>query len=277
MAGEELWRKPAGPRNVSLEGCDLGVGAGVVEGAYARLPRYFPDTGKVQHLESRLLTCMETLQAIDTRPYVDARFGTLKKDELITLVTLVSGLSKDLPVEVSVAHPAERAMFDLGQRMFHFQVGPHDFSWATCHGQEGRRIRMQDLPYIPAKEGAAAGWTSWPAYRVSAGQMWSMQWRIDDCFRQQYFPEPVYASDMTVALSMFMAATANGATMASNAWCRTRRRHSALTPPSPTAPPAPSARKRSRPPISPASNGQPMESSSATGAPASASPRVAAA
>jgi sulfur-oxidizing protein SoxA len=50
MAGEELWRKPAGPRNVSLEGCDLGVGAGVVEGAYARLPRYFPDTGKVQHL-----------------------------------------------------------------------------------------------------------------------------------------------------------------------------------------------------------------------------------
>jgi sulfur-oxidizing protein SoxA len=44
--------------------------------------------------------------------------------------------------------------------------------------------------------------------------MWSMQWRINDCFRQQRFPEPVYASDMTVALSMFMAATANGATMA---------------------------------------------------------------
>ena len=214
MAGEELWRKPAGPRNVSLEGCDLGVGAGVVEGAYARLPRYFPDTGKVQDLESRLLTCMETLQGIDTRSHVDARFGTPKKDELVALATFVSGLSKDLPVEVSVSHPKERAMFDLGQRMFHFQAGPHDFSCATCHGQEGRRIRMQDLPYIPAKEGAAAGWTSWPAYRVSAGQMWSMQWRINDCFRQQRFPEPVYASDMTVALSMFMAATANGATMA---------------------------------------------------------------
>jgi sulfur-oxidizing protein SoxA len=214
MAGEELWRKPAGPRNVSLEGCDLGLGAGVVEGAYARLPRYFPDTGKVQDLESRLLTCMETLQGIDVRPYVEARFGTPKKDELVALATFVSGLSKDVPVEVSVAHPKERAMFDLGQRMFHFQAGPHDFSCATCHGQEGRRIRMQDLPYIPAKEGAAAGWTSWPAYRVSAGQMWSMQWRINDCFRQQRFPEPVYASDMTVALSMFMAATANGATMA---------------------------------------------------------------
>ena len=105
-------------------------------------------------------------------------------------------------------------MFELGRRMFYYQAGPHDFSCATCHGQEGRRIRMQDLPYIPGKEGAAAGWTSWPAYRVSAGQMWSMQWRINDCFRQQRFPEPVYASDMTIALSMFMAATANGSTMA---------------------------------------------------------------
>jgi sulfur-oxidizing protein SoxA len=43
--------------------------------------------------------------------------------------------------------------------------------------------------------------------------MWSMQWRINDCFRQQRFPEPVYASDATIALSTFMAATASGTTM----------------------------------------------------------------
>ncbi|MCC2100024.1 MAG: sulfur oxidation c-type cytochrome SoxA, partial [Hyphomicrobiales bacterium] len=47
-SGEELWKKPAGPKNVSLEKCDLGLGAGVVAGAYAQLPRYFKDTDKVQ-------------------------------------------------------------------------------------------------------------------------------------------------------------------------------------------------------------------------------------
>ena len=104
-------------------------------------------------------------------------------------------------------------MLNLGKRMFYYQGGPHDFSCATCHGEEGRRIRLQELPYIPSPKGAAAGWTSWPAYRVSAGQMWGMQWRLADCFRQQRFPEPIYGSDVTVALSMFMAATANGATM----------------------------------------------------------------
>ncbi len=213
MAGEELWKKPAGPKNASLEKCDLGLGAGKVDGAFAHLPRYFKDTDRVQDLESRLLTCMSTLQGIDTKDYVEARFGTPKKNDLVALTAYISGASKGQKVKVSTAHPKEKQMYELGKRMFFFQAGPHDFSCATCHGEDARRIRLQDLPNITKKEGAAAGWTTWPAYRVSAGQMWSMQWRINDCFRQQRFPEPAYASDLTIALSMFMASTANGATV----------------------------------------------------------------
>lgn len=213
-SGEELWKKPAGPNKVSLEKCDLGLGAGVVKGAYAQMPRYFKDTDKVQDLESRLLTCMEKIQGIAPKDYVDAKFGSPKKDDLVALATYVSGQSKGLPVKVSLANPKEKAAFNLGKRLFYYEGGPHDFACATCHGQEGARIRLQDLPYIASHQGAAQGWTSWPAYRVSSGQMWSMQWRINDCFRQQRFPEPIYASDATIALSMFMAATSNGAAMA---------------------------------------------------------------
>lgn len=213
LTGEELWKKPAGPKNVSLEACDLGLGAGVVKGAYAKLPRYFADTDTVQDLESRLLTCMSTLQGIDTKPYVEAGFTSPQKSDLVALATYLSGLSKDVPVDVTPTHPKEKAMYELGRRMFFYQGGPYDFSCATCHGQENTRIRMQELPYIPSAAGSASGWTSWPAYRVSAGQMWSMQWRLNDCFRQQRFPEPVYASDATIALSMYMAANSKGATM----------------------------------------------------------------
>jgi sulfur-oxidizing protein SoxA len=77
MSGEELWKKPAGPKGASLERCDLGLGAGKVEGAFAQLPRYFADTDKVQDLESRLLTCMASLQGIDPKEYIDARFGSV--------------------------------------------------------------------------------------------------------------------------------------------------------------------------------------------------------
>lgn len=211
--GEELWKKKAGPKNASLEQCDLGLGAGVVDGAYAQLPRYFKDTDKVQDAESRVLTCMATLQGVDVKKYIDANWGSPEKDEVNALATYISGMSKGKPVKVSTAHAKEQAMLNLGKRMFYYQGGPHDFACATCHGEEGRRIRLQELPFIPSAKGAAAGWTSWPAYRVSAGQMWGMQWRLADCFRQQRFPEPIYGSDATIALSMFMAATANGATM----------------------------------------------------------------
>ena len=51
MRGEELWKTAAGPNQATLEKCDLGKGPGVVKGAYAELPRYFKDTGKVQDLE----------------------------------------------------------------------------------------------------------------------------------------------------------------------------------------------------------------------------------
>ena len=47
-------RSRADPSKVSFERCDLGLGPGVVKGAYARLPRYFADAGKVMDLETRL-------------------------------------------------------------------------------------------------------------------------------------------------------------------------------------------------------------------------------
>lgn len=211
--GEELWKKPAGPKNVSLETCDLGMGPGVVKGAYAHLPRYFKDTDRVQDAESRVLTCMEKIQGIDVGPYVKANWNTPQKDDLNALATYISGQSKGDKVAVSTAHPKEKAMVELGQRMFFYEGGPHDFACATCHGQSGVRIRLQELPEIPSAKGAGQAWTTWPAYRVSSGQMWGMQWRLADCFRQQRFPEPIYGSDVTIALSMYMAATANGATM----------------------------------------------------------------
>ena len=46
--GEELWKQQRGPKNASLQQCDLGKGPGVVKGAFVELPRYFADTGKVQ-------------------------------------------------------------------------------------------------------------------------------------------------------------------------------------------------------------------------------------
>ncbi len=215
MRGEELWKKPGGPRNASLEKCDLGKGAGVVKGAYAELPRYFADTRRVQDLESRLITCMATLQGKDEKDFTAKPFGSENnKPEIESLVAYVVGQSKGVKMNVSLKHPKEKEAYELGKRVFFYRAGPYDFACATCHGQDGKRIRMQDLPNFNNKKDAQAAYSTWPAYRVSQGLFRSFQWRLNDCFRQQRFPEPKYASDVTIALTMFMANSANGAVYA---------------------------------------------------------------
>jgi len=213
MEGEEIWRTPYGPKKGTLEKCDLGLGPGVVKGAAAQLPRYFPDTGRVQDLESRLVTCMEQLQGVDPKKVIDEKWGKGEKERIAKIVAYVVTQSNGEKIRVDMSHPKMKEMYELGRQMFFYRAGSFDFSCATCHGKDGQRIRLQELPNITKHEGAAAGWGSWPAYRVSNSQFWTMQLRLSDCFRQQRTAEPVYVSDATIALSVYMAANANGGVM----------------------------------------------------------------
>lgn len=209
--GEALWKQKRGPRNTSLEGCDLGKGPGVVKGVFVELPRYFNDTQKVQDLESRLLTCMSTLQGLDAAAIAKTPFGKGEQANMEALAAWISAESRGMKMNLPQGHADERRMFELGKRAFFFRGGPMDFSCASCHGEEGKRIRLQDLPNLTKNPGDGVGFAAWPAYRVSSGELWSMQRRLNDCFRQQRFPYPGYGSDVTIALGVYMGVNAKGA------------------------------------------------------------------
>lgn len=209
--GEDLWKKARGPKNASLEKCDLGKGPGVVKGAWVELPRYFADTQRVQDLESRLLTCMETLQGFDAKKIAATPFGKDEQKTMEALAAWISGESKGKRMALPQSHPAEKQMYEMGKRAFFFRGGPMDFACSTCHGETGKRIRLQDLPDLRGNPGDGVGFAAWPAYRVSSGEMWSMQRRLNDCYRQQRFPYPGFASDVTIALSVYMGVNAKGA------------------------------------------------------------------
>ncbi|HQR19326.1 MAG TPA: sulfur oxidation c-type cytochrome SoxA [Burkholderiaceae bacterium] len=214
--GEELWKMKRGPKNASLEQCDLGLGPGVVKGAYAQLPRYFADADQVMDFESRLVWCMVNLQGLDRaavtkRPYSGA--GE-KQTDIEALTAFGVEMSRGMPVNVPQSHPKEKAAFDRGRYAFYMRGGPYDFSCATCHGVTGQRIRLQDLPNISGnKADADRAFTTWPAYRVSQGTLRTMQWRLNDCFRQQRFPDLVFLSPTSIDLITFLGVNANGAKM----------------------------------------------------------------
>jgi sulfur-oxidizing protein SoxA len=211
--GEALWAQKRGPRGISLEACDLGKGPGVVKGAYAELPRYFPDADRVMDLETRLVHCMTTLQGFSRaeaaqRPYGDGS----KRSDIEALVAWITSESRGARMRVPLDHPKEREAFALGERIFFFRGGPHDFACATCHSEAGKRIRLQDLPNLTDPRDAQRAYTTWPAYRVSQGELRTMQWRLYDCFRQQRFPQLEFGSEASIALTTYLARNANGGT-----------------------------------------------------------------
>ena len=210
--GEELWKRKRGPKNASLERCDLGKGPGVVKGAYAEMPRYFADADRVMDLETRLVHCMVNLQGLKEADITKQPFGDGgRRSDFESLGAYVTSEAKGFKMAVPMGHPKEKEAFRLGEKIFFFRGGPHDFSCSTCHAETDKRIRLQDLPVL-TERGADAqrAYTTWPGYRVSQGELRTFQWRLNDCFRQQRFPDLQFGSDASIALTSFLAKNADG-------------------------------------------------------------------
>jgi sulfur-oxidizing protein SoxA len=211
LVGEELWKKPQGPNKVSLEKCDLGKGPGVLKGAYAALPRYFKDVDRVMDLETRLLHCMTTLQGRSREEATKRVFGNADSpSEMEHLSAYVAAQSRGMKMTPGSAHAKEKESYALGKALFFHRAGAWDFSCASCHGEEGKRIRMSELPVLYKPQYARPLMSTWPAYRVSTSSVVTLQWRMNDCYRQMRMPEPAFGSDATVSLIHFMTVTAEG-------------------------------------------------------------------
>ncbi|MFA6313062.1 MAG: sulfur oxidation c-type cytochrome SoxA [Sterolibacterium sp.] len=212
MKGEELWKAKRGPNNVALAAsCDLGLGIGVVKGAYVQMPRYFADAGKVMDAERRIVWCMVEKQGfkfddLAKKPFAKGSFTP----EQTSLVTYVAAQSTNMKIAVPLKDPHVREVYEIGKEVVAYRAGPYDFSCNTCHGADGKRIRMQNLPNLSTPQGALTAVLGWPGYRMTGSVMLTHQWRMGDCFRQQRFPQPKYASDTVTALLTYMTANANG-------------------------------------------------------------------
>lgn len=215
--GEELFKEKRGPKNASLEQCDFGLGAGVLKGAYAQLPRYFKDTDKVQDAESRLLTCMTELQGYTVKELTKQTFANDKRNEdntdLEALTVYIAAQSDGMKINAPAEHPKEQEAIKIGDGLFWRRQGPLDFACATCHADDKKRIRLQNLGNF-SKPGADAQKTmsSWPTYRVSHAAVRTMQHRMWDCMWQMRLPDAEYGSPMTVALIAYLNAQGKDAT-----------------------------------------------------------------
>lgn len=213
--GEVLWKQNRGPNKVSLEKCDFGKGPGILKGAYAEMPRYFKDTDSVMDFESRLVHCMVKMQGFKREDVIKKPFSAQgeRATDLEALTSYAVAESRGSAINVPQHHDKEKASYARGEKAFFYRGGPFDFSCASCHSTSGQRIRLQDLPNLQDSLQAQKAFATWPAYRVSQGAVRTMQWRLNDCFRQQRFPELQYGSPTSIDLTTYLGVMAKGGLM----------------------------------------------------------------
>ena len=184
----------------------------MLKGAYARLPRYFKDADRVMDLETRLLHCMTTLQGRSREEATKRVFGNENApSEMEYLSAYVAAQSRGAKMAPGTSHPKEKESYELGRQALLPPRRPlglllRELPW------RGRQAHPHAGPAgaLQARVRARPVVATWPAYRVSNSQFKTMQWRINDCYRQMRMPEPNYASDATVALTTFLTVTAQG-------------------------------------------------------------------
>jgi sulfur-oxidizing protein SoxA len=214
--GEALWTTARGPNKVSLEACDLGKGVGIVDGAFAEMPRYFADADRVMDVETRILWCMEKLQGYSHADLVKKPHPAAGQPirELGAIATYVANKSSGMRYAAKLDSAQARDAVALGEALFYRRSGPFDFACATCHDNKGLRIRLQGLPQLSSPAEASKVVGEWPAYRVSTTQVMTMQHRLYDCYWQMRMPELALGSDAGVALISFLTDQAKGGEIA---------------------------------------------------------------
>ena len=144
--GEVLWKEKRGPKKVSLEQCDLGLGPGVVKGAYAQLPRYFADADKVMDYESRVVHCMVTLQGLDYATVTKTPYSSTgqRQTDIEALAAYGVEQSRGVPVKIPQAHPQEKSFLRSRQA-------------AVLHARRPVRFFVRKLPRNNRSANPAAG------------------------------------------------------------------------------------------------------------------------
>jgi sulfur-oxidizing protein SoxA len=177
---------------------------------FVELPRYFADTeGAGPGVAPADLH--GNAAGLQRAEIAKTPFGRASRPTWTALAGLDLGRIAGMRFNLPQGHARRSRATKSASGLFFFRGGPMDFSCASCHGEDGKRIRLQDLPNLTKNPGDGIGFAAWPAYRVSSGEMWSMQLRLNDCYRQQRFPYPGFASDVTIALGVYMGVNAKGA------------------------------------------------------------------
>jgi sulfur-oxidizing protein SoxA len=155
---------------------------------------------------------MVNLQGFKSEDLARTAMGSLDRmSDMEALAAYIASRSNGMKMDVQLRHQKEYDAYKAGEYIFFRRNGPTDFACVTCHGDNGKRIRLQDLPNMTDLKQMQETVSTWPAYLGTQSNLRTMQWRLKICYWQMRLPDLPYLSDVSVALTSYLNHQGNGA------------------------------------------------------------------
>lgn len=172
----------------------------------AGFPRYMKNIGSVVSIDQMLQAFMSTK---GEKPY------KLTSREMLDMSSYVKSLANGEEINIDIeANEHMKKAFALGKEVFETRRGKRGLSCLNCHNPDvvNTILRTQPLPDISAKGNASAA--TWPAYRMTMSNMFTLQERFQGCMNNALLAViPLGSKEMT-ALEVYFTHESKGATMA---------------------------------------------------------------
>ncbi len=155
---------------------------------------------------------MVNLQGFKSEDLAKTAMGNLDQmSDMEALAAYIASRSNGMKMNVRLSHQKEYDLYKAGEYIFFRRNGPTDFACVTCHGDNGKRIRLQDLPNMMDPKQMQETVSTWPAYLGTQSNLRTMQWRLKICYWQMRLPDLPYLSDLSIAITSYLNYQGNGA------------------------------------------------------------------
>lgn len=196
--GAEQFDEMAGPNGKTCASCH-GIGGKKIRNAFAGMPRFYRDAGRVHDLDMRIKYCLEKKMGVKKAE---------RSDEFVNFAFFVASLANGIPVATAARHTEEKKLYEQGKKLWYARTGSLDLSCSTCHEKYGgQRIRLQTLVKLNDEKVGSR----WPAYRFGKDRNWTLEDRIRACYKQTRVPRPAYYSDAVLSLTEYIMVQSAGA------------------------------------------------------------------
>lgn len=193
LAGEELWREPAGSSARACADCH-GEAPVSMRGVAARHPAFDAEQGRPIALQGRIQACRQERQGAPALPP--------EGDDLLALEAYVAHQSRGMPVTTGEDGRLQ-PFIARGQTLFERRQGQLDLSCAECHDERwGGRLGGSVIPQAHP--------TNYPTYRLEWQDLGSLQRRLRNCMIGVRAEPYAFGSPEHVDLELFLMSRARG-------------------------------------------------------------------